>query len=295
MKKWYVSVGVLLIIGCVLTVSMYLGPYKMKPTNDDFEITTIPEDTLHEDLEYQHTIEITENHVHSGNLLLINQDYGLVPGNEAPDIIQLAKHPDFSNQFVLLDQSMALSEHVAHQFSIMIDVAAGEGINRFIISSGYRSDEEQNDLFESLGPEQAMPGGHSEHNHGLAVDVGSSQGGIEHSPEGKWLRKHAAQYGFILRYPKNKTHITGIKYEPWHFRYVGLPHSLIMSQEDLVLEEYLTYLKEQRFLSFESNEETYHIYYYPVSENQTIYVGQDSTYTVSGNNSDGVIITEKVD
>ncbi|WP_020618252.1 D-Ala-D-Ala carboxypeptidase VanY [Paenibacillus daejeonensis] len=295
MNKWYVSIGIVLIIGCVLSISMYLGPHQTEPATDNSEITTIPEDVLLEDREHQQAIEITKDDVHSGHLLLINQDYGLVPGNEAPDIIQLSKHPDFSNRFVLLDQATELSEHVAQQFSIMINAAAGEGISSFLISSGYRSAEKQNELFESLGPEQAMPGGHSEHNHGSAIDVGSSQGGIEHSPEGKWLREHAAQYGFILRYPKNKTHITGIQYEPWHFRYVGLPHSLIMSQKDFVLEEYLSYLKEQPFLSFKTDEETFHIYYYPVSENQTIYVGQDNTYTVSGNNTDGVIITEKVD
>lgn len=295
MNKWYVSVGILLVIGCVLTVGFYLLPHKGEPAPYDFEITTIPGDILREDLENQQAIEITENHIHSGNLLLINQDYGLVPGNEASDITQLSKHSDFSNQFVLLDQSIALSEHVAKQFSVMLDAAAGEGINRFIISSGYRTDDEQNELYETLGPEQAMPSGHSEHNHGFAIDVGSSQGGIEHSPEGKWLRKQAADYGFILRYPKHKTDITGIMYEPWHFRYVGLPHSIIMSQQDFVLEEYLAYIKEQRFLSFEKDGETFNIYYYPVSERQTIYVRKDSTYTVSGNNRDGVIITERVD
>ena len=292
MKKSYVLASGLIILSCILTVGFYLSSHKNEAAPCDFELTTTPEEIPAED---QHAIEITTDDIYSGHLLLINQDYGLSPGNEASDLIQLSRHPDFSNQFVLLDQSIELSEHVATQFSVMLEAAAQEGINRFIISSGYRSGEEQNELYETLGPEQAMPSGHSEHNHGFAVDVGSSQGGIEHSPEGKWLRKQAADYGFILRYPKNKTDITGIKYEPWHFRYVGLPHSIIMSQQDFVLEEYLSYMKEQRFLSFEKDGETYNLYYYPVSESQTIYVRKNSTYTVSGNNSDGVIITERVE
>lgn len=52
-----------------------------------------------------------------------------------------------------------------------------------------------------------------------------------------------ASYGFVLRYPKNKTHITKIGYEPWHFRYVGVPHSQIMSSQGWVLEEYIAFIQ----------------------------------------------------
>ena len=72
---------------------------------------------------------------------------------------------------------------------------------------------------------------------------------MNQAPEGKWLTKNAWTYGFILRYPKDKTAITGIQYEPWHFRYVGLPHSLIMQQKNLALEQYLEYLKEEKTIS----------------------------------------------
>ena len=53
---------------------------------------------------------------------------------------------------------------------------------------------------------------------------------MEKAPEGKWVAENVWKHGFVLRYPKNKSHITGIQYEPWHIRYVGLPHSAIMQK-----------------------------------------------------------------
>ena len=62
---------------------------------------------------------------------------------------------------------------------------------------------------------------------------------MDNTPEGEWLANNAHKFGFILRYPADKVHITGIRYEPWHFRYVGLPHSELMYKQNLALEEYL--------------------------------------------------------
>ncbi len=53
---------------------------------------------------------------------------------------------------------------------------------------------------------------------------------MEKAPEGKWIEENVWKHGFVLRYPKNKSNITGIQYEPWHIRYVGLPHSAIMQK-----------------------------------------------------------------
>lgn len=72
---------------------------------------------------------------------------------------------------------------------------------------------------------------------------------MDRAPEGKWIEKNAWKYGFILRYPSDKTDVTGIQYEPWHIRYVGLPHSTIMQKMNLALEEYLDYLKKEESIS----------------------------------------------
>ncbi|RLM60061.1 D-Ala-D-Ala carboxypeptidase VanY, partial [Halorubrum sp. Atlit-9R] len=131
----------------------------------------------------------------------------------------------------------------------------------------------------------------SEHNLGLSLDIGSTQGEMGQAPEGKWLNKNAWRHGFILRYPSDKTAITGIQYEPWHFRYVGLPHSAIMQDKNFVLEEYLDYLKDHKSITTTVNQQTYEISYYPVSKNTTIPVPVNGRYEISGNNMDGIIVT----
>ena len=83
--------------------------------------------------------------------------------------------------------------------------------------------------------------GHSEHQTDLAVDVMGSNldyNEFESSKEFDWMLNNAHEYGFILRYPKNKTNITGFKYEPWHYRYVGKTVAKIIYEEDITLEEY---------------------------------------------------------
>ncbi len=100
-----------------------------------------------------------------------------------------------------------------------------------------------------MGADYALPAGYSEHNSGLSLDIGSGLTQMDRAPEGKWIEKNAWKYGFILRYPSDKTDVTGIQYEPWHIRYAGLPHSTIMQKMNLALEEYLDYLKEEESIS----------------------------------------------
>ena len=98
------------------------------------------------------------------------------------------------------------------------------------------SDEEAWELAYAVA---AKPG-YSEHHTGLAVDIVSDNLEVcTNDNLWAWLAEHCADYGFILRYPEDKTHITGITYEPWHFRYVGLKAAKIIMTEGLSLEEYL--------------------------------------------------------
>ena len=90
----------------------------------------------------------------------------------------------------------------------------------------------------------AYPGS-SEHELGLAVDFNSVEETFENTKQFAWLQAHAAEYGFIMRYPKSKQGITGVIYEPWHYRYVGKDHAAKINQLGYCLEEYVTYLKQQ--------------------------------------------------
>ena len=83
--------------------------------------------------------------------------------------------------------------------------------------------------------------GHSEHQTGLSIDVMGSNNDyniFDKSKEFKWMKDNAHKYGFIMRYPKNKEYITGFKYEPWHYRYVGIDTAQKIYENNITLEEY---------------------------------------------------------
>lgn len=290
MKKWMVVLVVLL--GIALLVTRYL------PDSFDYKIGRgFAHDRVIDDKDEvagknEILVDVSKSQIYQGDLLLINKDYPLVDGNEAQDIVKLVDYSTFASQIVLLDRSLSLSQDVAERFLTMVQEANLEGIDHFMASSGYRTNQEQDNLYDEKGSEYAMPAGYSEHNLGLALDVGSTQSGIEKSEEGVWLRDNAWKYGFILRYPKNKEKITSIKYEPWHFRYIGLPHSAIMEEHDMVLEEYFEALRDEP-LSITIEGQHYNVRYHPMLNDKKIAVPADGDYTISGNNVDGVIVTER--
>lgn len=131
-------------------------------------------------------------------------------------------------------------------FDKMQAAAAAEGITLKIIS-GYRSYAKQNSLYtnyvnrdgkEAADRYSARPG-HSEHQTGLAMDINSLEQSFADTAEGKWLAEHCAEYGFIIRYTKDKEAETGFMYEPWHIRYLGVELAKAVSESGLCLEEYL--------------------------------------------------------
>ena len=125
----------------------------------------------------------------------------------------------------------------------MFAQAKAEGIEGLYLSSGYRSYGEQARVYaQAKDKSYAQPPGHSEHQTGLAADILAldiSQERFGSSKQGRWLAQNAWRFGFILRYPEGKQGITGIAYEPWHFRYAGLPHARYCYENNLCLEEYL--------------------------------------------------------
>ncbi|RIU88520.1 M15 family metallopeptidase [Oceanobacillus picturae] len=232
---------------------------------------------------------IQEEDIHKGNLVLINENYPVEKEGVKNDI-QTFHSEDFKG-VQLLDQEIQLSQSISQKFMDMVEDAQHDGVDSFTITSGYRGIEAQTLLFKEMGEDYALPGGYSEHNSGLAMDVGSTEGLMANASEGKWIEDNAWKHGFILRYPENKTSITGIEYEPWHIRYVGFPHSALMYEHDFVLEEYLDYVKDKKelYASFEGKE--YFITYYPYGENQQIELPVDHEYMITGDNMNGVIVT----
>ncbi|MBQ6282348.1 MAG: D-alanyl-D-alanine carboxypeptidase family protein [Bacilli bacterium] len=132
-------------------------------------------------------------------------------------------------------------------FNKMKEAAKADGVTITIIS-GYRSYSYQKALYDGYVKTygkamtdtfSARPG-NSEHQSGLAADLNRIDDNFGNTKEGKWLDLNASKYGFILRYPKGKQSITGYKYEPWHFRYIGdEATNLYQNGEWTTLEEYL--------------------------------------------------------
>lgn len=172
-------------------------------------------------------------------------------------------------------KSIELEECVAKAVISMIDAMRAEGINNVSVTSAYRTYEYQEQLFARYIAEEkkkhptwsdeevraevltysAAPGT-SEHQTGLCVDLftiemeglynyGSEtpnnpyDKGFAETDAFEWLGEHAHEYGFILRFPEDKTEITGYSYESWHYRYVGVEHAKKIHEEGITLEEYL--------------------------------------------------------
>lgn len=151
-------------------------------------------------------------------------------------------------------EEMHLRADAASAMETMYKAAANDGAH-LMLASGYRSYSSQYSLYNSyvrsLGQASAdissARAGHSEHQTGLAADLEPTNRACEvadcfaNLPEGKWLAANAYKYGFIIRYPADKTQITGYEYEPWHVRYVGVALSSEMHQENVeTLEEFFS-------------------------------------------------------
>ncbi len=117
--------------------------------------------------------------------------------------------------------------------------------NKLYVSSDLRTSEEQEALYNQDPLTATVPGA-SEHQSGLALDVYVAYyagDGFLKSPSGRFVNSHAHEYGFIIRYPSYGEKETGIRFEPWHIRYVGFPHSNVIYNNHLTLEEYIGSLK----------------------------------------------------
>lgn len=150
-----------------------------------------------------------------------------------------------------------MDSRAAAAYERMYDAAAEDGIY-LTPCSGYRSYSTQKRLYqefvdeylaqgysqqeaENLASTRRNPPGSSEHNIGICMDIicASTSANFQNTSAYAWLQANAADYGFILRYPEDKVDITGVKFEPWHWRYVGVENAAAIKNSGLCLEEYL--------------------------------------------------------
>ncbi len=195
--------------------------------------------------DYEFYTNTSVSNIDDGNLVLVNKFYHLPDKYEPNDLVTLtSKYNQGANS--------KLRKEAADAFMKMVD---GAMLDNIILknSSAYRSYDYQVSLYERYvkrdGKEKAdiysARPGYSEHQTGLCTDINTIDSSFANTKEAKWLKDNAYKYGFILRFPKDKENITGYKYEPWHYRYVGEKIAKIIYDEDLTLEEYYAYYVEK--------------------------------------------------
>ncbi|SKC65522.1 M15 family metallopeptidase [Maledivibacter halophilus] len=198
--------------------------------------TEAKDDSLKETIENSH------------KLILVNKNHSLSSDYTPEDLIV----PNVQFPFKEYHSKKQMRKESATALENLFKGANEEGIKLYAIS-GYRSYQRQEAIYNNkvrkAGIEEAnrlvaYPG-ESEHQTGLAMDI-SSPGSrnllvesFGSTKEGKWIKENCHKYGFIIRYPKGKEHITGYSYEPWHIRYVGKEAAEDIFEKDITLEEYI--------------------------------------------------------
>lgn len=234
-----------LILSCVTI--FFIAKTSLNDKNN-FTSITIKDVDLKQVKAKENSCEIKDENTQSNewNLILVN------PWNKIPN--------DFSAKRVSLEGGHSIDERAYIDLQNMLDDAKQDGLTPIICSS-YRTMEKQQSLFDNQVNNYISSGysmkeaeveaakwvavpGTSEHQTGLALDIVSMSYQVlddkqENTSEQIWLMANSYKYGFILRYPKDKTNLTGISYEPWHYRYVGKEAAKEIYDNNMCLEEYL--------------------------------------------------------
>ena len=199
----------------------------------------------------------------SRNRLLFNSVYPMGEDEVPEDMVTL-----YSLSIVVSLAAIQLDREAASFARAMFNDMIDDGITNYLVVSGYRTYAKQQQLYadkfaynkasgnsdseaEVLAKSIVAVPGTSEHQSGYAMDIsntalgGTLSGNVEQSAVGQWLKENAWRFGYTMRYPKDKTEITGIVYEPWHYRFVGAPHAQILQERSLCLEEYVSLTKEE--------------------------------------------------
>ena len=244
-------------------------------------------------------IKLTKEDTYRGSLILVAPDF---PIREIPKIAKLRSVPGGSDILLKEQASAALR-------ALLADIGCR---NEIAAVSGFRTQEEQEKIWEDSMAQNgeaftrkfvAVPGC-SEHQSGYAIDLARNAGEIDFiCPEfpcsgifGKF-RKRMAHFGFVERYAAGKEKITGIGAEPWHFRYVGYPHSVIMASGGMAMEEYMEMLRNdtgwEKPYIFRDGGDQIEISYISLENEDTVVLDlpESARCERSGTNEGGVVVS----
>ena len=239
-----------------------------------------------------------------GPLIVVNQSNGYnFKDADKDQLIELysADHKSFTLASI---SEALLPEAYASLYKMTEKYADMYGYCPVMITSSYRDYAAQEEYYNSRvtsddKKDYVESPGFSDHHTGYAFDIklydkdGKSYSYVTNQDMVEWIVDHYKDYGFIIRYPANKKAVTGIDGEGNHFRYVGVPHSVYMTDKRMCLEEYVAMIKKygrDEPFEYEYNGVTYLIWYCDGKDGY-VYVPSDREYTLSGDNLGGFIVT----
>ena len=246
------------------------------------------------------TVDPARLDTRAGSLVLVNAQNAYT----LPDSVRiLTLFDERHDNFTLDNISVRLADEAYDALCRMTDDCADRtGYCPLMLISGCRDEEEQRSYYEANVKNESdkayfeLPG-YSDHHTGLCFDVKLyDRDGLSYSygryatEKAKWITENYKYYGFIMRYPANKESYTGIAGESNHFRYVGIPHSIYITEKGICLEEYLQLVRRHPYgdpLTVSAEHDEYLIWYCK----DEITVPQNGSYSVSGDNLGGFIVT----
>lgn len=260
-------------------------------------------------------ITVERSQIYKGPLILVSESAGReFDFEQEEDLIIL--YGNKSQSYKIASSNFKLNKVTFDAAEKMFNAFFEETGNcNYHIKEAHRTLGKQQELYDyylkEYGTESGVvlptKAGYSEHHTGYAFDLNVFDGqgsytldaAIDFDPVYNWIYEHAHEYGFILRYPESKKQITGISGDEWHFRYVGVGHSAYMKEYDLTLEEYIYLIYRHpidgEHLVFEYGGAKYDVSFAKISpdaDGVTVPVLKDAKCIISGDNSDGVIITQ---
>ena len=250
-KFKFIYAIVIIIVLITLVITLIVTNIKNKSIDTAIKETKVEENIALANATLYNIKENINSRLNDWKLILVNKE------NYLPD--------NYEVNLKTINGNMKVDERIYNDLKNMLNDAKKENLDLLICSS-YRSTSKQKKLFNDKIKEYKNKGysdeeaykeasywvlipGTSEHETGLSVDIVSIDNQVldenqEKTKEQKWLMENSYKYGFILRYPTNKKDITGVNYEPWHYRYVGKENELQIKKLNVCLEEYIEILKE---------------------------------------------------
>lgn len=303
----YVLVFIIIIIIALIFFKVFSNKPSATPASAPTKTSAQPSPTplIAGNTEYT-AITKTQDEMNMGKLILVNKEnpYKFLDSENNVNISN-----NKTSSYRVSENTLLVGKETIAPLNAMFDsFYKNGGVNTTYVISAFRSLERQQVLYNqevaSKGVEEggkwvAKPGT-SEHHTGLAVDLGIyDDAGIYHEYDGtgvySWINQNAYKYGFVVRYTEEKKAITNINPEPWHFRYLGIPHATQISKLKLCLEEYIDYLKKYSYdnpMKITLADGSEYVSYF--CKGLTVYVPKTGSYEISGNNVDGFIVTVKI-